>query len=348
MDVGAADRDRRRTPSQPPGSTSTAPVRHRVRGRVQYYSSARGVPDVTVSLRGATQDATQTSASGAYEFDDVPPGSWELAADKASDFGDGVSPLDAAYVLQTVVNLRQLDASQRLACDVTGDGQLSALDATRILQFSVGRLAHLPVGDTCGSDWTFVPDPAPMQQQSVVNPRVAAGGCSDGTILLEELLGEAPDQDFHAILFGDCTGNWDGALTRRPAPRRGERRVPRVRLGRPSIDGRRVSIPVIVRAPARYNAVDLHIAYDAAHLTPAEVVLGRRMSSGLTSFHAPSAGLLRVAMASAEPIKRRFGMVLALEFTLADQVTEPGPSHMLAANVDEAPAVIVGYAAARP
>jgi hypothetical protein len=336
------------TPSQPPVSTSTVPVRHRVRGRVQYYSSARGVPDVTVSLRGATQDVTQTSTSGAYEFADVAPGTWELAADKASDFGDAVSPLDAAFVLQTVANLRQLDASQRLACDVTGDGQLSALDATRILQLSVGRLTHLPVGDTCGSDWTFVPHPAAMGEQSVVYPRVAANGCDDGTIRLEELISEAPDQDFHAILFGDCTGNWDaapaGAGLRRAAARTD---MPRIRLGRASIDGRRVSIPVVVRAAGRYNAVDMHIAYDASRLTPDQVVLGRRMSSGLTTFYAPSAGSLRVAMASAEPIKRRFGMVMALEFTLADEITDPGAVQVLAANVDEKPATIVERAAAR-
>jgi hypothetical protein len=120
-----------------------------------------------------------------------------------------------------------------------------------------------------------------------------------------------------------------------------------VRLGQPAIAGNRVSVPVVVRAVGRYNAVDLQIAYDAARLTPAGVVLGRRMSSGLTSFNAPSAGLVRVAMASAEPIRRRFGMVLSVEFTFADQITDPGNVQVLSANVDETPAVVAGSAPSR-
>lgn len=331
------------TAPAPPTSTPTLMPRRRVRGHVQYYSSARAVPNVTMSLRGATQNAALTSDAGMYEFDGVPPGTWELVAEKASDFGEGVSPLDAAFVLQTVANLRRLDASQRLACDVTGDGQLTALDAARILQFSVGTLGRLPVGDTCGSDWSFVPDPAPMQQRSVTDPRIDGGACSDGKITLEGLADEIPDQDFRAILFGDCTGNWDNAASA-ALGRAGMARTSRVRLGKPAIDGARVLLPVYVRAPAPYNALDLEVAYDSQRLTPAGVRLGRGSSSGLTSFHAPRAGSLRVAMASSEPIKRRFGILLQLEFTLADGMNDPGDVRALTAKVDELPANIAGAA----
>jgi hypothetical protein len=331
-------------------TTPTARPRHRVRGHVQYYSSARGVPDVTVSLHGEMEEATLTTDAGDYVFDGVPSGTWELVAEKASGFGDGVSPLDAAYVLQYVANLRRFDSSQRLACDVTGDGQVSALDAARILQFSVGTLSRLPVGDTCDSDWSFVPDPAATQERSVVEPSIEAGSCNGGKIMLEDLLGEAPDQDFRAILFGDCTGNWDGdagGSVEAPLGRGAMARASRIRLGRADVRGDTVRLPVYVRAPAPYNALDLQVAYDPERLTPSGVALRRPGDSGLTSFHAVQAGSLRVAMASGEPIKRRFGVLLQLEFTLANGMAEPGAIQALSAKVDELPATIAGDGMAR-
>ena len=334
------------TATAPAAATNTpTPGRHGVHGRIHYYSSDRGVPNVTVSLRGETQDATQTSTAGDYGFDGVPPGTWELAAEKASDFGEGVTPLDAVYVLQAVANLRTLDASQRLACDVTGDGQLSALDAVRILQFSVGTMARLPVGDTCGSDWSFVPEPGPMQQRSVIDPSVGPGTCHDGKIMLEGLLDDAPDQDFRAILFGDCTGNWDSSHSAALGRSVAAARAPHVRLGRPTTDGAVVQMSVFVRSPAPYNALDLRIAYDPSRLVPTGVAMQRQAASGLTSFYSPESGLLRVAMANSEPIKRRFGVLLTLQFQLAAGASDPGEPQALSARIDELPAVIAGTGA---
>jgi hypothetical protein len=336
------------TATAPPPATSTPTPRPRVRvrGRVQYYSNDRGVPNVTVNLRGDTPDATQTSVAGDYEFDDVPSGTWELAAQKASDFGGAVTPLDAAYVLQAVANLRTLDGQQRLACDATGDGQLSALDAARILQFSVGTIERLPVADACGSDWSFVPDPAPMQQQSVIDPSVAAGVCDGGSIMLEGLTNEASDQNFRAILFGDCTGNWD--IGSSAALDQGAAAVGvLVRLGKATTDATQAHVPVYVRTRTPYNSLDLSVTYDPSRLTPTGVSMQRAIDSGITSSNAPQPGLLRVAMASAAPVRRRFGVLLTLDFTLAAGVTDVGPVQALAANVDERPATVAASAAAR-
>lgn len=317
----------------PPTSTATPQARHQVRGHVMYNSTDRGVPNVTVNLSGAIQDATQTTGTGDYEFDSVTDGTWELAAQKASETSLAISPLDAAYVLQAVVELRTFDANQRLACDTTGDGQLSALDATRILQYSVGKLARLPVAETCGSDWTFTPEPAPMQSQSIVDPLVAGGTCRDGKIMLEDLLQDAPDQNFHAVLFGDCTGNWNPA--QQAALERPGKGSARVRLGRPITRKTRVRVPVYVRATGSYQAVDLQLAYDATRLTPTGVVLRRASDSGIATFYVAQPGQLRVAMASGKPITHR-GIVLRIEFDLAQGASGTGSVQALAASVDEA------------
>jgi len=324
------------TASLPPTNTPTDGPRHAVRGHIMYNNTNRAVPDVTVKLNGVTPNTTQTSVAGDYLFDSVPEGSWELMAQKTNEGGAAVSPLDAAYVLQAVASLRTFDASQRLACDVTGDGQLSALDATRILQFSVGVIPRLPVASTCGNDWTFTPDPAPTQLQSVIDPAIAGGSCSDGKIMLADLLQDAPDQNFRAVLFGDCTGNWDPAAS--GALERPSRNAPRVRLGRPTGGRTRVTVPVYLRTSTPFHALDLHIAFDPTRLAPATVSLRRASDPAMTSYHAEG-GELRVAMASGEARTRSSGILLQIEF---DRIAagDPGAVRLLSATVDEQPAAV--------
>jgi hypothetical protein len=309
-----------------------------VRGRVQYYREDRAVPGVTVNLQGASPDATLTTETGAYEFAAVADGSWELGAAKVSDFGTGVSPLDAAYVLQSVAQLRGLDATQQLACDVTGDGTLSTVDAARILQFSVGNLARLPVASICDSDWLFVPVPAPMQQQSVINPEVSGGICNGGRIMLDDLLDDVDGQDFRAALFGDCTGNWQAAAEHAPVVR-SPGRAPQLRLGRLMVEGNQARLPVYVRSGAPYHALDLLLSYDPTRLTPTGAQLRKSAASGITSYNAPTPGIMRVAMASGEPIKRRHGVLLVLNFTVEGDAAT-GDIRAMDASVDERTAVI--------
>lgn len=53
--------------------------------------------------------------------------------------GNGrITALDAAYVLQYVVGLRNFTEEEKLLADATENGSVSALDATAILQFSAG------------------------------------------------------------------------------------------------------------------------------------------------------------------------------------------------------------------
>lgn len=127
---------------------------------------------------------------------------------KLAGWNRAVSSLDAAYALQAAVGSRVLDAHQFLACDVTGNGRVTSLDAARILQFAVGIIPRLPVAERCGSDWLFLPEPAPVANQTVVQPVITETTCELGRIEYDPLAGIATEQNFTAILFGDCTGNW--------------------------------------------------------------------------------------------------------------------------------------------
>jgi hypothetical protein len=192
------------TASPSPSPTATSPFG----GHIRYYTGNGPVPGADVALLGATPDSSTTDASGAFGFDSFPPGAVTLQPAKQDDFNSAITALDAAFVLQFVAGLRDLTPQQKLAADVTGDGTISALDATRILQFQVDIIQRFVVADHCHSDFVFLPDPAPAAGQTLVQPLITPGQCRPGAIEYSAIFPPVANQDFIAILFGDVTGNW--------------------------------------------------------------------------------------------------------------------------------------------
>jgi hypothetical protein len=168
------------------------------------------IPGATLTLQdGQDTRAATTDSDGRFDLSGVVPGSWQLAPLKQSDIRRAVSPLDAAHVLQAVAGLRVFDAFQTLAGDVSGDGTLSALDAALIMQFSLGMIDHFPAAQMCGSDWLFAPQPLSVPAQRLLPPLLTSETCQQGGIAFEPLQSDAAQQDFAAVLLGDCTGNWE-------------------------------------------------------------------------------------------------------------------------------------------
>ena len=199
---------RTHTPTITPTATPTPWPADVVRGHVRYYSSGLPVEGAEVYESGGTSDVVTTDASGAFAVSGRDHTNCTLEPHMHGAANAGISALDAVFVLQDVVGLRQLDVEQRLACDTSGNGAISTMDAVLILQYVVGLIQSFPVAQTCGSDWAFVPVPAPAAHQQLIQPQLASGSCQRGAIVLAPLEGNADDQDFSAVLFGDCTGNW--------------------------------------------------------------------------------------------------------------------------------------------
>src|SRR5262249_45724042 len=133
-----------------------------------------------------------------------------------------------------------------------------------ILQYLVGLVPNLPVTQTCGSDWEFIPVPASSPNQTLIQPQPTSGNCQHGAIAFTPLGSNASGQDFTALLFGDCSGNWKppvsgaAALSARQLSSR-----PTVRLG----DARRgragtVRFPLIVESEEVYYALSARIDFD--------------------------------------------------------------------------------------
>jgi len=312
-----------------PTATPTSPIG--ISGRITYYSNGQPVNDASVVLNGPTSEATPTDMNGQYNFNDVGTATWSVRPQKVGGAGTAITALDAVNILQSTVGLRTLDDKQRLACDVTGNGAITALDATVILRYKVGLIPFFPVRQLCGSDWAFIPTPAEAANQQLVAPLVVPGPCQLGTISWTPLVSQADHQDFSAVLFGDCTGNWQppaGALT-----------LPgfdsaHVRLGRAQLITRShtAQIPVSVDAAGTFQALDLELEYDPAQLTPLGVHrLGdARAALVQTNSHLP--GLVRVALASSAPL--RGGTVLMLRFRAQGNV---GPNAVRVRNAAMGP-----------
>jgi hypothetical protein len=323
------------TPTATQTWTPTAtPTRYTMRGKTRYYSSDVAVGGATVEMQPDAV-ATQTDASGAFEFIDVPNEPLEVMPRKLGDAGSAVSALDAVYVLQALSGTRTLTAEQALAADVSGDGTLSAMDAALILQFRVGLIPRFPVAETCGSDWMFVPVPAAAPNQELIQPQATVGVCQPGAIAFDPLSDSVGGQDFHAILFGDCTGNWQGGGG---SPLVAPLRVPAtVRVGRFDRRRNRMRLPIHVRATQPFEALDLDVRYAPADL---RVVGVRRLGmarGAVVAFDNRQPGLVRIALASAMPVQTDARALLVLQF--ADGSKPVNSARAVRMTVDDHPAL---------
>jgi len=203
VDMGAYERPAASTATPAPTATPL-PSSHTISGRIRFHANGAGVAGVEVSFVGAGNAAVSTDAAGNYSSPPLAAGSWAVMPTKIGGTENGVSSLDAAYVLQALIGERTFDERQLIACDVTGDGTLSALDAARILRVSIGLSERFAAAERCGSDWLFFG----VEAGGVVIPPALDGeGCQSGAVIFDPLTADTA-QDFLAVPFGDCTGNW--------------------------------------------------------------------------------------------------------------------------------------------
>jgi hypothetical protein len=298
---------------------------------VQYYGEGRlPVPDVLVELRGSDRKASMSDARGAYGSGFIPSGTWEIEAAKSGGLGSAISAFDAAEVLRIVAEGREPRVLERLACDVSGDGLVTALDAERILDFKVRAIDELPVVERCSSGWAFVPNPAPVGRQILQAPSTA-GACQPGKILLSSLSTDAGEQNFLAVALGDCTASWRGDVSASEVAGGA-----RVRLARRRGRGRRVQARLYADAGAPFRSIEGQLRYDPAELRPVRVDIGDRDSATLVAWEVPVDGQLRFAVASALPIEPH-GSVLVAQFLVLPGGTHRASVRALGMTIDETP-----------
>jgi hypothetical protein len=186
-----------------------------------------------------------------------------------------ITAMDAALVLQNVVCLEDLDECpfayggsmvypQQVAADVNCSGRITSLDASYILQYSVGLISLFP----CPDMWRFYPLP-----QSCVY----------------DCPGEV---NWVGVMYGDVNGCYacpsdqvaDAGL------------MTTVKLGNPTYYDDRVEIPVRAKNSSDVMAVDIVIDYNADAFSVDDVdVTG--LATGFSMAFNPTGGTLRIGMA---------------------------------------------------
>ena len=130
-----------------------------VRGRVIYSSNGIPVSRVKISDAGYNMVEDTTDAAGFFQtppFDlgrDLVLKAWKEPWEDVTD--SVISSFDAALAARAVVGIENLNAWQRRAADVDGDGKLRMVDAAFIARRAVG--VPLPERILVG-EWLFYPD----------------------------------------------------------------------------------------------------------------------------------------------------------------------------------------------
>jgi hypothetical protein len=83
---------------------------------------------------------------------------------------------------------------------VTGDGTVSAYDASRVARFAVGLEDHFAVAQSIGSDWKF------LRCDAYAYP--GDPGCGDPVYQFSPMSQSESGKNFYAVLYGEVTGNW--------------------------------------------------------------------------------------------------------------------------------------------
>jgi hypothetical protein len=271
-------------------------------GSISHEGSFAPVPGTTVQLLGNDGLTVETNSLGQFGFDGLDDGLWTVEPVKSGGVGSAITSMDASYIMQFLAEWMELTAEQQIACDVTGNGYLSTLDAKHILRKAVHRGQQLNVAKDCGSDWAFFPQPAEARNQFVTQPGVDASGCRRGAISFDPLAGEALNQNFAAMPYGDCSGNWSDEAAATAAVAAAVRRV---RLGQPRVrrgTGRTV-IPLYVESDEPFYALDLKIAISGDPIHTARARLAGAARGALVEVNSMDDGeTIALSLASAEPI----------------------------------------------
>jgi sugar lactone lactonase YvrE len=322
----------------PPTATPTTSVS--LAGKIFYHGSNLAVNAATVSLApdttgqggGAATMQTQTDLTGQFALDGITSGDWQVEPQKAGDVGQAINAVDAVSALQAAVGDRTLDGEQLLACDVSGDRKVTAVDALLILQFKVGLISRFPAALYCNSDWAFTPEPATISNQELTPPALAPGTCVGGSIGYYPLMGSANNQNFSAVLFGDCSGNWQpGAPGGASARSISATTWSEVRLGRPERRKRHLRVPVRVQTASPFQALDVDLQYNSALLSAPQVRLAGSARGALVAVNGQTPGHLAIALANRQPLAA--GRIIVVEFEIKDRTPKGAGVRILHATV---------------
>ena len=279
-----------------------------ISGAVRFWEDAAGVPGVLLTLEGDSIYTGMSDTIGEYTVTGVSAGDYTLTPNK-SDGVNGISAYDASLVLQHAAELTTLTGYAATAADVNQSGVISSIDASYILQKAVD-LITLPFPGA-GVVWDFDPP-----SRSYTN-----------------LSSDQTDQGFTAVLLGDVSGNWLAGGSQALAQAAG---TPSLAL--PNLyaePGERITVTLAITLnQAEVYGADIVVSYTPSVLLAVSVSSGDVAQDFLTVSNLNQPGLVRVAMAGAQPVTGD-GHLLTLVFDVVGELGDVSPLQITAAELNE-------------
>jgi hypothetical protein len=279
-------------------------------GAVRYFSDSKAVPETAIALAGAGNFLTLSATNGTFSITNVPTAGYVMTPTKTNDVVE-ITGYDASLVLQAAAGLLVLSSNQVLAADVNRNGIVSSMDASYILEKSVGLIEGAFPGAGCF--WEFTP-----AQRSY-------------GALVSDLSG----QDFTAILIGDVSGNWLPPAGKGVASsgfkgqgvgvvKTSDETETTVITGMdngplPGGNGEQSARVLLKATEASVYSVDLVLNYDPTNRTVAEVNRGSLAGSMALAVNTNQEGVVRVSLAGANPVAGN-GSLIVMKFAGGDPV----------------------------
>lgn len=161
--------------------------------------------DVEVNLDGGSMNNSMnymTDVDGKFAFPNMTNGESYLITPKYNDdHMNGISTLDLVIMQRHLLGLSEIDSPYKLiAADVNGNEEISANDISELRKLILGIYAELPSNDA----WRFV-----SENHQFANPNHPFPFKEE--IQIDQLTGDAMDNDFMAIKVGDVSGDAEGS-----------------------------------------------------------------------------------------------------------------------------------------
>jgi len=256
------------------GSFSVAAT-YNINGTVNYFSNSCPLGNVNLLLKGKKNYSSSTDQNGNYSITNIEAGPYTLTASKANE-ATSISSYDASLILQASAGLINLSQNQAIAADVDNSGSVNAMDAAYVLEKAVDL--RTPPFPGVGKVWSFIP-----AEKNYTN-----------------LNGDYNNENFTAILIGDVSGNWGNTVTASLQSMNDSSFT----LGTVSmLPATNIYVPLKINAAneAVYSA-DLEIYYDENVAKPLSVNKSDLASNFNISANLDIPGVIKIAMAGAEPI----------------------------------------------
>ncbi|GEM_PF-2038111 len=264
-----------------------------ISGYTRYYMNDSPVSNVTVALSGNAQDSIMTNAEGYFSFNNLQHGlSYELTAVKSqnTEKEPAISTYDAACILRYYVGSLALNEEQKLAADVSNNGEIGPFDASIILRYYVEQ----DVSQYAIASWKFI------------IPSLSNWLKPDTIYNYTTLNSNQTDQNLTGILIGDVTANWAGAALNRET-------TGLVRAGNITIkDQNSLELPVTVQEAAGYYSLGIDLTIDTEKYRVDDVSRADGLENVMLVWQENN-GRLRIAAISAQAMKSSVPVTIILK-----------------------------------